>query len=200
MTGTLYCTASAMCLVRWPRNIGSLARRIAPARCATAALNAASNSSGPLALTTIVCRPSARAASCAAVTSASIFGLSGFMKRAIRLAPGAIWRNNSSRFALKVLENSNPGCVASRVAEGVDQSEPGRIRAHGEHDGNLPRSGLRRARRGDITGRRDDCDVAAHQLRCQRRQLIVIALRPAVFDRHILAVDIARLTEAVAES
>jgi hypothetical protein len=40
---------------------------------------------------------------------------------------------------------------------------------------------------------------AANEFRCERRQSIELSLRPAEFDRHVLALDVAGLGEALAE-
>jgi hypothetical protein len=39
-------------------------------------------------------------------------------------------------------------------------------------------------------------DAAADEIGCERRQLTKLVLRPVVFDRHILALDIAGFLEA----
>ena len=49
------------------------------------------------------------------------------------------------------------------------------------------------------SGRGDHGDLSANQVGRQRRQPIHLTLRPAVFDRHVLALDIAGVFEALAE-
>jgi hypothetical protein len=39
--------------------------------------------------------------------------------------------------------------------------------------------------------------VAADEIGCERRQSIILIFRPAVFDRHILALDIASFLQAL---
>ena len=46
----------------------------------------------------------------------------------------------------------------------------------------------------------DDYDLSANQFGRQRRQPIVLTLRPAVFDRNVLALDIAGLLQALSKS
>jgi hypothetical protein len=51
------------------------------------------------------------------------------------------------------------------------------------------------------TGARDDHgDPSANQIGRQRRQPVVLTLRPAVFDRYGLALDIAGVFEALTKS
>src|SRR5262249_10113561 len=58
---------------------------------------------------------------------------------------------------------------------------------------------LRCARRRKAAGAGDHRRLAAHQLRRQRRQLIEIAARPAIFDRHVTTLDLAGLGEPLCE-
>jgi hypothetical protein len=37
--------------------------------------------------------------------------------------------------------------------------------------------------------------LAVDEIACQRRKLIVLVLRPAIFDRHVLSLNIADLSE-----
>ena len=48
-------------------------------------------------------------------------------------------------------------------------------------------------------GRDDHGDLSANQIGCQRRQSIELILGPAVFDRHVLALDIAGVLQALAK-
>ena len=50
------------------------------------------------------------------------------------------------------------------------------------------------------SGRGDHGDLSANQFGRQRRQPIDLILGPAVFDRHVLALDIAGLLQALAKS
>ena len=50
------------------------------------------------------------------------------------------------------------------------------------------------------SGRDDHGDLSANQIGRQRRQPIDLILGPAVFDRHVLALDIAGLLQALAKS
>jgi hypothetical protein len=42
-------------------------------------------------------------------------------------------------------------------------------------------------------------DLSTNQFSRERRQPVKLALRPTVFDRDVLALDIARLAQALAE-
>jgi hypothetical protein len=48
-------------------------------------------------------------------------------------------------------------------------------------------------------GRGDHGDLSANQIGQKRRQLIVPALQPVVFDRHVLAFDVPGFIEALAK-
>ena len=50
-----------------------------------------------------------------------------------------------------------------------------------------------------VLGRDDDGNLSANQFRRECRQPIDLALRPAVFDRDVLALDVAGLLQALAE-
>ena len=52
----------------------------------------------------------------------------------------------------------------------------------------------------EVPVRGDHGDPATNQIGRQRRQSIVFAFRPAVFDRHVLALDIAGFLQALAKS
>jgi hypothetical protein len=47
--------------------------------------------------------------------------------------------------------------------------------------------------------RRDHVDLATDEIRGQRRQLIIVALGPAVFDRYVLFFEVAGLAQSSAE-
>ena len=79
-----------------------------------------------------------------------------------------------------------------------DHPELDRITAAEEDDGNSRRRGLGRECRGVGVGN-DHHDPAANQIGGERRQSIILALRPAVFDRHVPALDSAGFVQALAE-
>ena len=51
----------------------------------------------------------------------------------------------------------------------------------------------------DASARGDHGDLSANQIGRQRRQPIDLILGPAVFDRHVLALDIAGVLQALAK-
>src|SRR5262249_46209363 len=89
--------------------------------------------------------------------------------------------------------------VPAGPGEAEGQTELDRIFVDSKGDGNRRccRLGGKHRGRGE---RGDDGNAAANQLGRQARQSIVIILRRAVFDRYILALDIASVLEALTES
>src|SRR6516164_4584444 len=78
--------------------------------------------------------------------------------------------------------------IATRAAKAGNKPSRDRIGCYPEDDWNrrtrcLCREGRGSARRGNHV------HTAANQIGCQRRQLIVVVLRPAELDRHVLAFD-----------
>ena len=47
--------------------------------------------------------------------------------------------------------------------------------------------------------RSDHCHLTAYQIGCEVGQSIVLVLRPAILDRHVLALDVAGFTDALPE-
>jgi hypothetical protein len=93
----------------------------------------------------------------------------------------------------------DPGDVAAGPIEAGDETGLDRIRARGEHDRNGCGRGLRSKRCRRTDWRDDDGDATTDQIRRQFRQLTVFIVRPAVFDRHVLAFDIAGFVQTLAE-
>ena len=89
--------------------------------------------------------------------------------------------------------------VATRSGEAGDEAEPDRVFADGEDNGDRRGCRLGRERRRGTSSRGDHGDLAANQFGGQCRQPIELTLRPAVFDRHVLALDIASFAEALSE-
>ena len=88
--------------------------------------------------------------------------------------------------------------VAARPGEAGDETKPDRVFADEEDDGDRRGCRLGRERRrvppvAAITATR------ANQIGRQRRQPIDLVVGPAVFDRHILALDVASVFQALAE-
>jgi hypothetical protein len=84
--------------------------------------------------------------------------------------------------------------VAAWPVQTGDEAELDRIGAGFEHDRNGRGRRLRRqCRRGAGSG--NYRDVTLNQIGRQRRQPVILALRPAVFDCNVAAIDVTGLTE-----
>ena len=88
--------------------------------------------------------------------------------------------------------------VAARTGEAGDKTVPDRVIAGVEDDGDRRGCRLGRERR-DTSERGDHGDLPANQIGRQFRQPIDLILGEAVFDRHVLTLDIAALLEALTE-
>ena len=89
--------------------------------------------------------------------------------------------------------------VAARPGEAGDKTKLDRVFGDDEDDGDRRGCRLGRQRRSGTSGRDDHGDLPANQFGRQRRQPIDLVLGPAVFDRHVLALDIAGVFEALAK-
>src|SRR5262249_16812104 len=87
---------------------------------------------------------------------------------------------------------------AARSGKAGDKTEPDRVFGGDEHDGDRRgyRLGSERWTRG---GRGDHSDPSLHQVRRQLRQSIKLILGPAVFNGHVLALDVAAILQALAK-
>jgi hypothetical protein len=96
------------------------------------------------------------------------------------------------------VQRGHAGNIAARSVEAGNEANFHRVLGGREDDRNrrgCPLGGERRrcAKRGDHG------DLTTHQIGCLLRQPIIVALRPAVFDRHILAFDVTGLLQTLAE-
>ena len=90
--------------------------------------------------------------------------------------------------------------IAVRPREARDQAKPDRVIGDDEDDGNRARRRFCGGRDTETARSRDDGDPSAHQVGHQLRQPVESILGPAVFDRYVLAFDIAGVSEALAKS
>ena len=90
--------------------------------------------------------------------------------------------------------------VAARPGEAGDKTKPDRVFGDGEDDGDRRGCRLGRQRHSRASERGDHSDLPANQIGRQLRQSIELILGPAVHDRHVLALDIAGLFQALAKS
>src|SRR5262249_18855314 len=92
---------------------------------------------------------------------------------------------------------------ACRVAAGPgkagDKTRPDRVFGDTKHDGDRRGCSLGRQRRSRTTSGDDHGDLSANEFRRQYWQSIELIFGPAVFDRHVLALDKAGLFETLAE-
>ena len=89
--------------------------------------------------------------------------------------------------------------IAARPVEAGDEAELHRIAGGREDDWNRRGCRLGGQRRDGAAARVNDRHLAANQIGRQRRQAIILTLRPAVFDADIAVLDIAGVVQALAE-
>src|SRR5262249_37376165 len=87
-------------------------------------------------------------------------------------------------------DKRDTGDIAARPVETGDEAELNRVGAAGEDDRD------RRSRRlgcncREGVMRSDHRHLTAYQIGCEVGQSVVLVLRPAILDRHILALDVA---------
>src|SRR5262249_4270996 len=87
-----------------------------------------------------------------------------------------------------------------RPVETGDKTEPDRVLADGEDDGDRRGCRLGCQRRSGTSACGDHGDLSANQFSRQLRQPIDLILSPSVFNRHVLAFDIAGVFETLAKS
>jgi hypothetical protein len=96
-------------------------------------------------------------------------------------------------------EKIDPCQVAAWPREAGNKTQLDRVLADNEKDRDRCGCRLSRQRRVGAARRGDHGDAPANQFVRQRWQPIVLTLGPAVFDRYVLALDEARLLQALAE-
>src|SRR5712691_12942020 len=92
---------------------------------------------------------------------------------------------------------SYPGGISARSVETRDETEPNGIIT--AHEGNRNRTGCRLGRSNRRAIRENHGYPTAYQVGRECRQAIVLILRPAVFNLHILPFHIAGLLQALPE-
>src|SRR5262245_54123601 len=90
------------------------------------------------------------------------------------------------------------GQVAARPGDARDKTKPDRIIRNGEDDWDCRGCRLGRLRRWGASAGGDDSDLPANQVGRQLWKPVILALRPAVDDRHILALNVADLLQTSA--
>ena len=123
------------------------------------------------------------------VVSATV-GLAGLTSRAMTLAVGTSSCSNCSRFGvISTFVWVTPVTLPPGRLRLADEAEPDRVAARFEDDRNGRGRRLCRKRRRSA-GRGNHGHLTMNQISRHRRQPIILALRPAVFDRHVLAFDV----------
>src|SRR5262245_9613184 len=89
--------------------------------------------------------------------------------------------------------------IATRLSEASDETKLDRVFGSHENDGGHFACGFGSRRRRVAYGD-DHGDPSVNQFGCERRQPIELPLRPAVYDRYILAFDIAAILQSLAKS
>jgi hypothetical protein len=88
--------------------------------------------------------------------------------------------------------------ITARPGKAGDKTKPDRISRDGKNDGDRGSCRLRHQRRGRPK-RGNRGHLPANQVGRLRRQLVILTVRPSVFDRNVFALDVAGLFEALAE-
>src|SRR5262249_47235218 len=96
-------------------------------------------------------------------------------------------------------EKIDPGRVAARLGKAGDETKFDGVVADAEDDRDRCGRSLGRLSNGGLAGRSDNGYAPADEVSHERRQPIVSALQPVVFDHHVLALDVAGFVEGFAE-
>src|SRR5947209_6415750 len=97
-----------------------------------------------------------------------------------------------------IRHEADTGDIATRPVEACDEAEFDRVAADREDDRYRRSCRLGCNCRGGL-GRSDHCHLTAYQIGCEVGQSIILPLRPAILDRHVPALDMAGLAQALAE-
>jgi hypothetical protein len=98
------------------------------------------------------------------------------------------------------IQGGDPGDVTARSVEADDEASLDWIDSDHEHNRNC-RGRCFCSESGGYAARcRDDAHRPAYEISRQLRQPTVFAVRPAVLDRHVAALDVPSFTEPFAES
>src|SRR5207248_11070962 len=89
--------------------------------------------------------------------------------------------------------------IAARSTEAGDEAGLERICAPHKDNRNARGRSLRRLGGGVAPGRDNHAYLAANEIGRQRRQAIILTLRPAMLDRHVAAIAIASFVETLME-
>src|SRR5262245_37332198 len=90
--------------------------------------------------------------------------------------------------------------VTTRPGEAGDETKSDRVFRDPEDDGDRRGCRLGRQWRRNTSGRDNHGDLPPNQLGRQLRQPIKLILAPTIYDRYVIALDIAGVLEALAKS
>ena len=142
----------------------------------------------------------ARAAACTSLTVVSVIAASAGLTSTATGRRGYQFTQKSQALGRQLgVEKVDPREIAARPGEARHQTKLDRIFANDEDDRDFRSCRLGRSRRRRPSGRSDHRSLAANQFGHKRRQSIDLILGPAVFDCDVLALDIARVFQALAE-
>src|SRR5262245_18195466 len=98
------------------------------------------------------------------------------------------------------IQGGNSGHVTAGSVEADDEASLDRIDSDHEHNRNCRGRSFGSESRGYAARSRDEAHRPAYEISRQLRQPAVFAMRPAVLDRHVAALDVPSFTEPFAES
>src|ERR1700687_2221062 len=98
-----------------------------------------------------------------------------------------------------MIQRSHAGEITFWPVQASDESKLDRVASYPEDDRNRRSRRLCCQCRGSTAGRCNHVHPTTNQIGSECRQSIVVALSPAVFDRHILAVDVPSFAKALVE-
>ena len=117
----------------------------------------------------------------------------------MRLAVGTSSRSSDSRRTVASGGRKTAGEVAARLCQAGDKPELDRVLGGGEYDRNGAGFRLGRERRRGSSDGDDHRHLAANEFGRHHRQPIDPAVRPAVLDRHVLALEEACIAQGLTE-
>ena len=138
----------------------------------------------------------ARAAASTSRNVVSVGGTAGSTSTATLYAPGTSSRSSSSRFAANSPKVIDAGQRCRPAGRDWRQDQSDRVFADAEDDRDRRGRRLGRQRRS-VAEAGDHGDLPSNQIGCQLRQPIEVTLGPAIYDRDVVALDIARLLQAL---
>ena len=89
------------------------------------------------------------------------------------------------------------GYMAARPVETIDQPKAHRVAADREDDWDHGARALGRARRRNVSSRRNGDYASRHQLGCKRGERLIVAVCPTLLDAHVAALDETGLRQSL---